>query len=169
MFEIFVLVDKKKSVVSKAVAILLFLLMLLGLYLGTVISPYVFEIPAITCGIGWYWLTFRSGVEYEYLYFEGDLKFTKIKDKRKRKRKLQLNMDKMIVMAPKGSSYVAEYEKNSEVYKRDFTSGNREADVYELVFHDEEGTVLVAFEPDEKMLEAMLTRYPRVIHKTSSH
>ncbi|MDD6202867.1 MAG: DUF6106 family protein [Lachnospiraceae bacterium] len=165
MFENFVLVEKKKTISNRIVATVFFILMLILFYLGTVISPFIFEIPAIACGVAWYWLTFRSNVEYEYLYFDGDLKFTKIKDKRKRKRLLELTLDKVVVIAPRGSNSVVAYEDSREVYKRNFTSGRRDANVYELIFNDEEGTVMVAFEPDEKMLDAMRLRYSRIIMK----
>lgn len=165
MFENYVIVAKKKSIGKKVTAVLLFIAMLFLFFLGTVISPYIFGVPGIACGIGWYVLTFRSFVEYEYSYFEGDLKITRIKNKNKRKRLQMIEMDKIIIMAPQGSSSVQHYEEDRRVQRLDYTSGNNREGIYALVYSSEEGTMLLTFEPDEKMVDAMRIKYSKVVMK----
>ena len=80
-----------------------------------------------------------------------------------RLRLVQLDMNKVLVIAPRGSESLAAYQNKLEVYRRDFTSGNRDAKVYELIYMDEDGTVSILFEPDGEMLDAMKVRYAKTI------
>ena len=165
MFENFIIIEKKKTIGGKIVAILLLFFMLIFFYLGTVISPFIFEIPGIACGIGWYLITFRSGLEYEYSYFDGELKITKIRNKKRRKRVETIDLNKVILVAPKESESLKKYNENHETHFINYTSRNIHAKVYELITNKEDGTNLISFEPDEKMLDAMRTKYSRIIIK----
>ncbi len=165
MFENLVIIQRKKSVGKKIGAAVLLFLMLVCFYLGTVISPFIFEIPAVVCGISGFFLIFKSNVEYEYSYFDGELKITKIKDKRTRKRQEIITMEKVLLIAPSGHEDLKKYEADRNLFRKDYTSRDRQRQVYELVINTEEGTELLSFEPDEKMLDAMRGKYARVVIK----
>lgn len=165
MFENYVIVARKKSIGKRIAAILLLVAMFLLFFLGTVISPYIFEIPGLACGIGWYLLTFKSYLEYEYSYFDGELKITKIKNKGKRKRLKIIDMAKVIIMAPKGSRSVHHYEEDRQLQHLDYTSGMSGDNIYELVYSSEEGITMISFEPDEKMIDAMRMKYSKIVMK----
>lgn len=163
MFENYVIVERKRKLGGTLTAVILFVFMILFFYLGTVISPFIFELPALFCGIGGYLLLFKSGIEYEYSYFDGELKITKIKDKRRRKRLRTIAMDKVVIIAHAKSESVKRYEENKEVWKRDFSSGRYGENLYDLICSSEDGMECILFEPDEKMLSAMKTKYARII------
>ncbi len=163
MFENLVIIQRKKSIEKRIGAAALLILMLICFYLGTVISPFIFEIPGVVCGIGWFLLTFKSGVEYEYSYFGGELKITKIKDKRVRKRQETITMDRVVLIAPSGDESLKKYEEDRNTLQKDYTSKNRQAQGYCIVINTEEGVELLSFEPDEKMLDAMRVKCARII------
>lgn len=166
MFENLIIIQRKKSVGKKVGAVVLLFLMMVCFYLGTVISPFIFEIPAVVCGIGGFFLIFKSNVEYEYSYLDGELKITKIKDKRMRKRQEIITMDKVLLIAPSGHESLKTYGTDRSMFRKDYTSGNHQKQVYDLIINTEEGAERLSFEPDEKMLDAMKVKYSQIVIKT---
>ncbi len=162
MGEKLVIVPRKKSVGKRVLDIAITALMVISI-LASLVVPLIFLIPsAILVGV-WYFVSYRSDLEYEYSYFEGDLRFARIKGKRRRKGLGKVSMDDVVVIAPKGSRSTYNYENDRNTAYRDLTSGRSDAVVYELVFKEERGMNRYEFEPDEEMLEAIRARYPRLV------
>ena len=86
MQEKLVIVPKKTTGGHKAGMIAFFVLTCLCLVLSMFVSPVIFLVPTIIFGVIWYLFAFRSEVEYEYTYYDGDLRFAKIRNKAKRKK-----------------------------------------------------------------------------------
>ena len=86
MQEKLVIVPKKTTGGHKAGMIAFFVLTCLCLVLSMFVSPVMFLVPTIIFGVIWYLFAFRSEVEYEYTYYDGDLRFAKIRNKAKRKK-----------------------------------------------------------------------------------
>lgn len=154
--EVFVLVPRKKNIILQFVSTLLLVtgvvtvvLSLLGLYM---FLPFA----VVEIAIGY--VLNKRYTEYEYSYFDGDLRFAKIINKNKRKTLKGYSMEDVQIIAPIGDRSVQNYLNDSSVKVRDLRSGNPKANVYAMVVRDE-GTQLVKFEPDEKYLDAVCIKY----------
>ena len=165
MHEKLVIVPKKKSVVKKILNTLWFVLACLMFLMATFITPVIFTIPAIVFAIVWYFQAFRSDIEYEYTYYDGEFRFAKIKAKSKRKAIGRVQMDDVLGFAPRGDRSVYKYENDNSVTCKNIASGQPGAKVYELICKGEKGLVRYEFEPDEEMLDAVMVKYPRSVVK----
>lgn len=165
MQEKLVIVPKKTTSGHKAGMIAFFVLTCLCLVLCMFVSPIIFLVPTIIFGVIWYLFAFRSEVEYEYTYYDGDLRFAKIKNKAKRKKIAYLSMDDVLTIAPKGDRSIYKYENDRSVTFKNIASGNADAKVYEAICKGENGITRYEFEPDEDMLNAIMVKYPRIVIK----
>ena len=160
--EVFVLVPRKKNIILQFFSTLLLVagvvtvvLSFLGLYL---FLP--FAIMEVAIG----YVLMRRYIEYEYSYFDGDVRFAKIINKSKRKTLKGYSMEDVQIIAPIDDRSVQNYLNDSSVKVRDLRSGNPKAKVYAMVVRDE-GTQLVKFEPDEKYLESVCIKYRQKVIK----
>ena len=165
MNEKLVIIPKLVTSGKKMMTIVLFVIACILLLLSTFVSPLLFFLPAILVMVLWVWQGFFSNVEYEYTYFDGDLRFAKIKNKAKRKKIADINMEDVVILAPKGDRGVYKYENDKNLKCINLTSGRADAKVYELIVKNEEGFMRIEFEPDEEMLNAMMVKYARIIVK----
>lgn len=85
MHEKLVIVPKKKTGSKKMLTTAWFILACLMFLLATFVNPFIFLIPGIAFALVWYFQAFRSDIEYEYTYYDGELRFARIKAKSKRK------------------------------------------------------------------------------------
>ena len=108
-----------------------------------------------------YFVLPRLDIEYEYLYIDKEISIDKIMSKEKRKHVYTVDLNKMEIIAPANSHELdAHKARGAKVY--DFTSAEENARVYSIVYAaGGEGTVLVNFEPNEEMLHAIKTVFPR--------
>lgn len=117
-------------------------------------------------GFVWFWWNYRTDIEFEYVYFDGDIRIARIKDKRRRKNIVWATMEESVVaIAPKGDRSVYKYENDKSIPYRNIGSGAPGANVYELIIKKEKGLIRYEFEPDQDMVEAIAARYPRGIVK----
>ena len=116
-----------------------------------------FAVAVLFFALGWF-LKNRS-LEFEYSYFDGDFRFAKIINKQKRKELTGYVAEHVIVIAPKGDRSIYKYENDSQVKKRDLTSGKKDAKVYAMVVKTEAGYQMTTFEPDDKYLDAVCIKY----------
>ena len=161
MREILVIVAKKKTVVRKIMNIALFVLACL-LFVLAMGAP-VLTIPAIVVAVLWYFQGFHADFEFEYTYYDGDLRFARIRSKSRRKSLGIVQMDDVIKIAPKGDRSVYKYENDSSMTYKNLSSGEPGARVYELIFKGEKGLNRYEFEPDDEMLDAIMVKYPRSV------
>ena len=102
----------------------------------------------------------RMNLEFEYVYFNGDLDVDKIINKQSRKRVLSVNIKDMEVIAPTGSNELRPYERLKEY---DFSSQNANNETYEMVVKYKGDMVRVVFEPNKKILDGMRSMAPRKV------
>lgn len=164
MSEKLVIVSKKRTTGKKVFDIALFIVTCLLLVLA-MMAPFVFGVPAVIGAVLWYFLSFRSELEYEYTYFDGELSFAKIRAKSRRKNIGEVRMEDVLAFAPKGDRSVYKYENDNSLKYKNLTSGNPDAKVYELVFKGENGICRYEIEPDEEMMDAILVKYARLVIK----
>lgn len=156
MYEVYVLVEKQKSMLLKFTAACA----IVGT--GICLFAAVFMPPFLPVAILFGALAFvlqRRNLEYEYSYFDGELRFTKIINKSRRKGIKKYTMDHVQTIAPIEDRSLYNYLKNPHIKVRDLTSGDKEAKVYGILVSIEEGQELVKFEPDEKILDAICIKY----------
>lgn len=164
MNEKLVIVPKRRTVGKKIFDVALFAVTCVFIILAMVV-PVFFIVPAAIGGTLWYFLSFHSDIEYEYTYYDGEFRFAKIRAKSKRKNLGEVQMEDVITLAPKGDRSVYKYENDSSVGYKNLTSGNGNANVYELIFKAEKGIMRYEIEPDEDMLDAIRVKYPRLVAK----
>lgn len=157
MLEVYVLVEKQKTLIMKVLTILCFVIGAYFMYATLVGLIIFFAIAVPFFALGWF-LKNRS-LEYEYSYFDGEFRFAKIISKQKRKELIGYEADNIVVIAPKGDRSVYQYENNPQVKTRDLTSGKKDAKVYAMVAKVEEGLHMTLFEPDEQYLDAVCIKY----------
>ena len=165
MHEKLVIVPRKNAGGHKIGMIVFFVLTCLCLLLSMFVTPIIFLVPTILFGVIWYLFAFRSEVEYEYTYYDGDLRFAKIKNKSKRKKIANINMEDVMTIAPKGDRSVYKYENDKNITFKNIASGEQGNKVYELVCKGEKGIERFEFEPDEDMLNEIMVKYPRAVIK----
>ena len=164
MTEVYVLVERKKSTLMRVVtAAVLAIGILFALF--SMIAP-LFLSGALILLVVWYFFLFRSSKEYEYSFFDGELRFAKIMNKSRRKRLRVFTMDEVIQIAPAGDRSIYKYEQDNTVKKIDYTSGNKDVPYYNLIMKNEDGINMISYEPDDKYLDAICVKYgQKVIHR----
>ena len=133
MHEKLVIVPKKNTGSKKILNTVLFILACLMFLLSTFVNPIIFLIPGIALALVWYFQAFRSDIEFEYTYYDGEFHFARIKAKSKRKAIGSVQMDDVLGFAPRGDRSVYKYENDHNLTYKNLTSGNPEARVYELI------------------------------------
>lgn len=123
------------------------------------VSPLLFFIPTVLMAFVTYQVHTSCSLEYEYTYIEGELDIAKIKAKRKRKELAQIDLDNLILIAPKGSGELNTYHNNKENKVLDATSKRPDCKVYEIVYRKNSSQFIVYFEPDENILNLIRARY----------
>lgn len=167
MMEKFMLVEKKKSFLFKVLQGGLLVLAVFTVLLTLFWHPIYFTFALIFGFLAYF--TMKRCIEYEYSYFDGELRFTKIINKSKRKKIALYNMDETVLIAPAGDRSVYNYENNSTLKVRSLTSQDAEAKVYIMVAKGEKGMELVKFEPDEEFLGEICKKYAQKVKKQWSN
>lgn len=155
--EVYVLVAKEKSLFVKTTALALFVTAAMStLY---VVMGYVAFFPmALMAWVIAFSLRNRY-VEYEYSYFDGELRFAKIINMKKRKELKTYTMDEVVGFAPIDDVSVHSYVNDKNAKAVNLTTGSPTAKVYVAVVKNAEGIELVKFEPDEKYINEVCVKY----------
>ena len=142
--------------VKRAAISLLILLGLLLCWLSFAAIPLLLALIALTV-----WLWKRTSLEYEYLYYAGDIDIDKIMGRQKRKRVLSTDIKNMEVLAPTGSVELQRYQ-DLKVVDCSSNTGNP---TYEMVVMMKGQKVRVKFEPKEEIVDGMRMYDPRKVFK----
>ena len=156
--EVYVLVPVRKTVVAKVVGTLMLVLAVVSLLAACLTSGITLPV-ALVCGIVWFVLMGNSK-EFEYSYFDGEVRFAKVLNKNRRKSLGGYPMDDVIQIAPAGDRSVSQYERE----------GVKVIDsaYYDMVLKKEGETLLIKFEPDDKYLEAVEFKYRQKVIRRST-
>lgn len=165
MHEILVIVPKKMTGGRKVLNVVWFILACLMFLCATFITPIIFFVPAVGFAVLWYFQTFRMETEWEYTYYDGDLRFARIRAKSKRKNLATIQMDDVIAIAPRGDRSIYKYETDRTVTYKDLTSGEKDAKVYAVICKGDKNIVRYEIEPDEELLDAIMVKYSRIVTK----
>lgn len=140
---------KKAALIIATIIVILFV----------VINPLVFPIIILMIALDRF-LFKRMDLEYEYVFFNGDLDIDKVMAKESRKRILATNIKDMDVIAPSGSVELQAYQKLKTYNYSTRTPGNK---TYEAVITKKGRKVKVIFEPNEEILKGMRLYAPRKV------
>ena len=165
MSEKLVIVPRIQTGMKKALTTSFFAAACSCFIMATFVSPGLFFVPSVIFFFVWVWRNFYSKVEYEYTYYDGELRMAKITNKAKRKNLVAVNMEDVLAIAPRGDRSVYKYENDNSLKYKDFSSGMKTAKVYAIVFKGEKSMCRYEFEPDEEMLDAIRVKYPRTVVK----
>lgn len=102
----------------------------------------------------------RMDLEFEYIYFNGDLDIDKIMSKQSRKRVFSTDMGDVLVVAPTDSIELHPYQ---QVKTLNYGSNLPGAKTYALVTTYKGDKVKVIFEPSEELLQGMRMKAPRKV------
>jgi hypothetical protein len=164
MLEVYDLVPVRKSFLNIFFGVLTLALTILALLLSCM-TQFAMPFVLVFGGI-WYFLTFRAYKEFEYSYFEGEVRFAKVMNKSRRKSLAVYTMEMVLMIAPAGDRSIYKYEHDSAVTTRDYTSHRKGAPCYHMIVQQDSKIICIRFEPDEKYLEAVEQKYkPKVIRR----
>jgi len=139
------------------------ILVMLSLLACIWLNPFLFSPVFILAAAFWWWTVFRTGLEYEYTYFDGDLDFDKIRAKSKRKHIISIHMDNVTFIVPENDPSLYNIHQNNGTKIIDVSSRKPDRKVYEIVHQDAGVTTCIRFEPDEKFLDVISVKYARKI------
>lgn len=159
--EVYVLVPVRRGFSTVAAAVALLVGVVVSVLLSCM-SPY-FILLAAVFGVLWYLCTFCSYMEYEYSYFDGDIRISRVMNKSRRKELRTYRMSDVIQIAPEGDRSVYRYENDKSVAVKDYSSRQKDAKKYEMVISSAEKTTLIKFEPDDAYLDAIEQKYKQKV------
>ncbi len=121
------------------------------------ISPgqIAFFIVSIAFFLGFYFLQIKGAIEYECSYFDGDIRFARVRAKSSRKALKHYNIDSVLQIAPAGDRSVYRYENDQKVKVFDYTSKVKGVPYYDMIIKDGETICLYKVELDDKYLDAV--------------
>ena len=157
MYEVFVLVQKAKSPLLKFLAWICLCLAITCVALGC-ITIYIFPFAFVFGGL-FYLFWFRCNKEFEYSYFDGDIRFAKVMNKSRRKNLKSYSAEDLIQIAPAGDRSVSNYEYDANVKKINYTSHKKDTPYYDMVIRTPEGIDLFMVELDDAYLDAVCIKY----------
>lgn len=118
-------------------------------------------IPGVITGVGAYFVTLYSDLEYEYLYLDKELVIDKVLAKSKRKRVATYQVERMEILAPFHSYHLDNY-KNRQVKIRDYSIGEElKPDLRYAVYY--EGGEKLILSPSEELVKAIRNVAPRKV------
>lgn len=157
MMEVYVLVPVKKTFFQTFMGVLMLVLTITTLLMTCVslaAGPFVIVFGALC-----YVFMFHSSKEFEYSYFDGEVRFARVMNKSRRKGLGTYSMDEVVQIAPAGDRSITRFEGDSSVKVLDYTSHEKEKPYYGMVIQKEGTTLLIKMEPDEEYLGAIEQKY----------
>lgn len=157
-----VVVKRKETAGTMAIRIGLIIAAVLAFFLTFTNSILLFITAIFIVGI--IYLFPRLSLEYEYVYCDGQLDFDKIMGKSSRKNLLKIQFEQVVVMAPQNSHALDGYTYVQTKVK-DFSSRNKDVKPYVIVTKDGETVTKILFEPNQRMVDIIRSKYPRKVEQ----
>ena len=167
MTDVFVeqIIKKNLSLGGLAIRIGAIFLVLIGLLLFPFLRIIALTITVLLGYVAYLAFVYTSA-EWEYSFVNGELTIDKILGKRKRKPGETYDIRKATLIAPAYSDEVI--SKSEFLTKIDYTGTNNKENHYAIIIDDVEGVkgaLMITFEPDERMLDAMYNVRPNIIKR----
>lgn len=153
------LIAAKKSGWAKALTVVLIVLTVLSV-LAALLLPALMLL-AVAAGIGAYFVSLYSNVEYEYLYLDKELTVDRIMAQSRRKRVATYSLDRMEIFAPIHSWHLDNF-KNRNVKQVDYSIGQTlQPDERYVMYY--EGGMKVILSPSGELVKALKNVAPRKV------
>jgi hypothetical protein len=154
------LVKGKPNTMAKILKVVLFILTVLTLIGALLLGNMVVMVLGVAFGVGTYFASLFTDVEYEYLYLEKELSIDKVFNKERRKHAETLSLDKAQVFAPEKSSKLDNFGKmNGKVTDYSCAEENNGLKKYVMYY---EGNRKILFSLDEEMIKILKSKCPRI-------
>ena len=157
------LVESKGSPVVKGLSYLCLVLAVL-FFLSSILTVLggFGLILCVAAGVGYYFLSLNSNIEFEYQYCEREITVDKILNKQKRKNVGKYEVEHIDAMAPSRSHHLDEY-RNKTLKTIDYSARepNRQPDPTYTFIYD--GKERVIFEPTAEFVAAVKSVAPRKV------
>ena len=154
------LVKAKKSTLGGILKILLIMVAVIC-FLAAFIGIILAFIPMILAGVGAYFVTLYTDLEYEYLYLDKELTVDKVMAKSKRKRVATYGLDRMEIFAPI-KSYRLDNYKNRDVKVKDYSICEEQQPDLRYVMYYEGGEKII-LSPSPELVKVMKNAAPRKV------
>lgn len=152
---------KRKDTIKTMIIRFLMVFGAIASFLLTMSSTYLIFISiAIIIAVVFFYP--RLTIEYEYVFCDGQLDFDKIMGNSKRKNVLKVDLEQIQIMAPEGSHELDGFNK-PDVKKKDFSSLKPGNKAYIIAVRLDGDSLLIKFEPSEKMIGCMKQKSPRKV------
>lgn len=116
----------------------------------------------VAMGVATYFVFRNTNLEYEYSYFEGEMRVDRIMGRAARKICHTFQFSKMDYMAPADSPRLYN-ARDRKCYN--YTTGRSEDPSYAVLLYDEQNTpVVLKFTPNEELLAQIRKSFPRKIY-----
>lgn len=161
MLEIYVLVPVKRHPVVPFFGLLCFALAI-GTFVLACMIPILILAAFLFAALG-YFLVFETNKEFEYSYFDGEVRFAKVINKSRRRSLEVCQMDEVVQIAPAEDRSIMKYQGDHTAKVKDYSSRRREVPCYVMVTNQGGKTVLTKFEPDDKFLDAVMMKYAQKV------
>ena len=156
--EVFNLVAQKKTPLKIFLTWLCLLAALVAYLLSC--SQYTWIIfIALGLSMVWFFLQFRSDIEYEYSYFDGDVRFARVRHKSSRKALKVYHIEELVAIAPAGDRSMYHYENDKSVKVMDYTSMKKGVPYYDMIIKTANQTFLYKVELEDDYLDAVSVKY----------
>ena len=167
MADVFVeqIIKKRLSLGGLAIRVGAIFLMLIGVLLILRLGILGFTITILFGSFSYLAFVYTSA-EWEYSFVNGELTIDKILGKRKRKPGESYDIRKAEIIAPANSEEII--SRSQYLTKIDYTGSNNIDNHYSIIIGDVDGVkgaLMITFEPDERMLDAMYNVRPNIIKK----
>lgn len=157
-----VIVHDEKDIKGKQLGACLILVTLLLLVYGAMFQVLVFPLGIIMIPVSFNTLKNRYR-EYEYLLVSDEMEISVVKNKSKRKKLTTYSLSELQCMAPVQSHRLDRFHSNPQVKVHDYSSGNKEHDIYSMIFASQGMLQEVKVEPTEAMLNEVRMHYASVV------
>lgn len=153
------LVKAKPSAMGNFFKVLLIVLTVLFVLAMPFLGTVTFLIAIVT-GVGAYFVSVNTDLEYEYLYLDKELSVDKIMGKAKRKKVAVYSMERMEIFAPIKSYHLDSY-KNRKVPVKDYSIGEELQPDKRYVMYCDGQKILLS--PSEELVKALKDIAPRKV------
>ncbi|MBO7334972.1 MAG: hypothetical protein J6U67_08745 [Lachnospiraceae bacterium] len=155
------LVAQKTSPVKAFFKYLLITLTVISGLAGLVFGSPILVFVAAAFGVGAYFVSLFSNVEFEYLYLDKEISVAKIYNKQRRKKVGTYELDKIEIMAPLNSWHLDSF-KNRTFKEVDYSSGVAGQPEKRYLFYYN-GEQKVIFEPNAELVKLARNAAPRKV------
>lgn len=119
-------------------------------------------ILAVAFGVGAYFSSRFTEIEYEYLYLDKEIVVDKVMAKSKRKRIATYSLDRMEVLAPVKSYHLDNFGRRDNAKVKDYSIGEElQPDRRYVMYY--EGGEKILLSPSEEMVKVMKNAAPRKV------